>query len=114
MKYNPEDYFKSIAEHTEIYSLEEIGAKTGTVFEVFANNNLELSISALFDTGESKSVMSQETFKKLKLDRLDTYSIPHVVGESGESLGTRGKTRCEIRINDRTFYQTFIVCEHVK
>ena len=61
-----------------------------------------------------KSVMSWKMYQQLKLNDLDTASIPHVVGASGESLGTRGKTKCEININGRTFYQTFIVCEHLK
>ena len=45
---------------------------------------------------------------------MDTTSIPHVVGASGKSLGARGRTRCEVNINGRTFFQTFIVCEHLK
>ena len=61
-----------------------------------------------------KSVMSLEMYKKLKLKDLDTTSIPHVVGASGESLGARGKIKCEVNINGRIFYQTFIVCEHLK
>ena len=36
------------------------------------------------------------------------------MGTSGESLGALGKTQCEIHINNRTFNQTFIVCEHLK
>ena len=55
-----------------------------------------------------KSVMSFETYQKLKLDKLNTTSMPHVVGASGESLGAKGRTRC------RTFFQTFIVCKHLK
>ena len=43
-----------------------------------------------------KSVMSLEIYEKLKLKNLDSTSIPHVVGASGESLGARGKTKCEI------------------
>ena len=39
-----------------------------------------------------KSVMSLEMYKKLKLNNLDSTSIPQVVGASGESLGARGKT----------------------
>ena len=61
-----------------------------------------------------KSVMSLEMYKKLKLNDLNTSSIPHVVGASGESQGTRGKTKCKININGKIFYQTFIVCEHPK
>ena len=99
----------------EICSLEEIGTRTGTVFEVFANNNNKLSINALFDTGASKSVMSHSTFfKKLKLDRLDSNSIPHIAGALGESLGALGRTQCKIHINDQTFHQTFIVCKQLK
>ena len=58
--------------------------------------------------------MSLETYKHLKLNDLDTSGIPHVVGASGKSLGARGRTKCEININGKTFYQTFIVCEHLK
>ena len=61
-----------------------------------------------------KSVMSWNMYKKLKLNNLDTASIPNVVGASGESLGTRGRTKCQVNINNRNFYQTFIVCEHLK
>ena len=58
--------------------------------------------------------MSLEMYKKLKLKNLDTTSIPHVVGASGESLGPRGRIKCEVNINGRIFYQTFIVCKHLK
>ena len=61
-----------------------------------------------------KSVMSLEMYKKLNLNDLNTSSIPHVVGASGKSLGARGKTTCEININRNIFYQTFIVCKHLK
>ena len=98
----------------DIYDINELGPTTGTVFQIFANNNKAMKISTLFDTGAMKSVMSLEMYKKLKLDDLDTASIPHIVGASGKSLGTRGKTKCEINIKGRIFYQTFIVCEHLK
>ena len=68
----------------------------------------------LFDTGAMKSIMSLEMYEKLKLKDLNTTSIPHVVGASGKSLGARGRTKCEVNINGRIFYQTFIVCEHLK
>ena len=61
-----------------------------------------------------KSVMSLEMHNKLRLSKLDTSIIPHIVGASGKSLGARGRTRCEININGKTFYQTFIVCGHLK
>ena len=61
-----------------------------------------------------KSVMSLEMYEKLKLKDLNTTSIPHVVGASGESLDARGRTKCEVNINGRIFCQTFIVCEHLK
>ena len=58
--------------------------------------------------------MSYNTFEKLKLEKLDSRGLPHVVGASRESLGVVGKTNCEIQINNKTFFQTFIVCEHLK
>ena len=98
----------------DIYNIDELGPATGTVFQIFANNNLETKINTLFDTGAMKSVMSLEMYKKLNLNDLDTSGIPHVVGASGESLGARGRTKCEININGKIFYQSFIVCEHLK
>ena len=98
----------------DIYNIDELGPTTGTVFQIFANNNLTKKINTLFDTRAMKSIMSLEMYEKLKLYDLYTASIPHVVGASGESLGARGRTRCEININGRIFYQTFIVCEHSK
>ena len=61
-----------------------------------------------------KSVMSLEIYEKLKLNDLNTSSIPYIVGASGESLGARGRTKCEININGKIVYQMFIVCEHLK
>ena len=61
-----------------------------------------------------KSVMSWKIYQKLNLSDLDTTRIPHVVGASGESLGTRGRTKYKININGKIFYQTFIVCEHLE
>ena len=61
-----------------------------------------------------KNIMSLEMYKQLKLKDLNTTSIPHVVGPSGESLGARGRIKCEVNINGRIFYQTFIVYEHLK
>ena len=61
-----------------------------------------------------KSVMSPEMYEKLKLKDLNSTSMPHVVGASGKSLGARGRTKCEVNISGRIFYQMFIVCEHLK
>ena len=98
-KYNPDDYLSEVAENVHTYNIDELGPTTGTVFQIFANNNLNIKINMLFDTGVMKSVMSLEMYKKLKLKDLNTTSIPHVVGDSGESLGARGRTKCEVNIN---------------
>ena len=103
-----------VAERLDIYNIDELGPTTDTVFQTFANNNLDIKINILFDTGAMKSVMSWKIYKKLNLNNLDTSSILHVVGASGESLGGRGRTKCEVNINGKIFYQTFIVCEHLK
>ena len=39
-KYNPDDYFSKVAENVDIYNIDELGPTTGTVFQIFANNNL--------------------------------------------------------------------------
>ena len=85
-----------MSENVDIYNINKLGRTTGTVFQVFANNNLEVKINTLFDTGTMKRVMSWKMYQKLKLNDLDTTSITHVVGALGESLGTRGRTKCEI------------------
>ena len=82
-----------VAEKIDIYNIDELRPTTGTVFKIFANNNLDLKIKTLFETGTMKSVMSWKIYQQLKLNDLDTTSIPHVVGASGESLGTRGRTK---------------------
>ena len=69
----------------------ELGSTTGIVFQIFANNNLDIKINTLFDTGAMKSVMSLKMYKKLKLNYLNTSSIPHVVGVSGEELRRKRK-----------------------
>ena len=46
-----------------------------------------------------KSVMSLEMYEKLKLKDLNITSTPHIVGASGESLGARDRTKCEVNIN---------------
>ena len=105
-----------VAERVDVYNIDELGPTTGTVFQTFANNNLKvkLKVNTLFDTGAMKSIMSWKMYKELKLNNLNTTKIPHVVGASGKSLGARGRTRCEININGNIFFQTFIVCEHLK
>ena len=104
----------AVAEKVDIYNIDELGPTTGTVFQIFANNNLDLKIRTLFDTGAMKSVMSWKMYQQLKLNDLDTTNIPQVVGASGESLGARGRTKCEININCKVFCQSFIVCEQLK
>ena len=96
-----------VAEKLDIYNINELGPTTGTVFQIFANKNLDVKINTLFNTGAMKSVMSWKMYQKLNLNDLDMASIPHVVGASGESLGARGRTKCKININGRIFYQTF-------
>ena len=103
-----------VAEKVDIYNIEELGPTTGTVFQIFTNNYLDLKINTLFYTGAMKSVISWKMYQQLKLNDLKTASILHVVGSSGESLGARGRTKCEININGKIFYQTFIVCKHLK
>ena len=88
-----------VAEKLDIYNIDKLGPTTGTVFQVFANNNLDVKINTLFNTGAMKSVMSWKMYQKLNLNDLDTTSIPHV---------------CEININGKIFYQTFIVCKHLE
>ena len=97
-----------MAEKFHICNINKLGPTTGTVFQIFANNSLDIKINTLFDTGAMKSVMSWKMYQKLKLNDLDTASIPHVVGASGENLGTRGRTKFEININGKIFYQTFV------
>ena len=74
-----------VAEQLEVYNTDKLGPTTGTVFQIFANNNSDIKINTLFNTGAMKSVMSFDTYQKLKLNDLNTTSIMHVVGASGES-----------------------------
>ena len=44
-KYNPDNYFTAVAEQIEVYSVDKLGPTTGTVFQVSANNNLDIKIN---------------------------------------------------------------------
>ena len=68
-----------VAEHLEIYNIDELGPTTGTVFKIITNNNTDRKINRLFDTGAMKSIMSFDTYQKLKLNELNTVSILRVV-----------------------------------
>ena len=55
-----------VANHVDIYDIDELGPTTGTVFQIFANNNQAIKINTLFDTGAMKSVMSTRNVQKIK------------------------------------------------
>ena len=57
--------------------------------------------------------MSGDMYRKLKLGKLDTTRLPRVVGADGTSLGTMGRISCEIAIGEKTFKQTFLVCQNI-
>ena len=57
--------------------------------------------------------MSGDMYKRLKLGPLDTKRLPKVVGADGTSLGAMGRIGCEISIGERTFKQTFLVCQNI-
>ena len=57
--------------------------------------------------------MSGDMYKRLKLGPLDTKRLPKVVGADGTSLGAMGRISCEINIGERTFEQTFLVCQNI-
>ena len=74
------------------------------------------TINTLFDTGATRSVMSADTFKILKLKDKDltTKNIPRVVGANGTSLGAIGQVTCDIKIGKNKCKQTFLVCQNLK
>ena len=78
--YNPDEYFTSITEPTEICRIDNtLGSERGTVFKINIANR---EVFTLFDTGASKSVLSGETFRKLNLDNkdLDTKKLTNSSG----------------------------------
>ena len=74
------------------------------------------TINTLFDTGATRSVMSADTLKILKVKDKDltTKNIPRVVGANGTSLGAIGQVTCEIKIGKNRYRQTFLVCQNLK
>ena len=75
------------------------GSAEGTVFPTYIKDT---KINLLFDTGATKSAMSGEMYKRLKLGPLDTTGLPKVVGADG----TMGRIHCKINIGEQTFKQT--------
>ena len=90
------------------YDTNTEGSAEGTVFPSTIKNT---HINTLFDTGASRSVMSGDMYRKLKLENLDSTALPRVVGADGTSLGVMGRVKCEITLGKRTFKQTFLVCQ---
>ena len=84
------------------------GSAEGTVFPTSIK---ETKINSLFDTGATKSVMSGEMYKRLKLGPLDTKRLPKVVGADRTSLGAMGRISCEINIGEQDFLS---MSEHYK
>ena len=60
---------------------------------VFKINIANRKLFSLFSTGASRSVMSGDTFRKLKLSNkvLDTKNLPIVVDANGTNLRAIGK-----------------------
>ena len=83
---------------------------------MFKINIDDRTVNTLFDTGATRSVMSADTFKILKLKDKDltTKNIPQVVGANGTSLGAIGQVTCEIKIGKKECKQTFLVCQNLK
>ena len=97
----------------EIAASTDIGVAGSAEGTVFPTSIKETKINSLFNTGATKSVMSGEMYKKLKLGPLDTTRLPKVVGAYGTSLGAMGRISCEINIGEQTFKQTFLVCQNI-
>ena len=83
---------------------------------MFKINIANKTLNTLFDTGATRSVMSADTFKILKLNDkdLDTKNIPIVVGANRTSLGAIGQITCEFQIGKEKCKQTFLVCQNLK
>ena len=83
---------------------------------MFKINIEDRTVNTLFDTGATRSVMSADTFKILKLKDKDLTikNIPRVVGVNGTSLGAIGQVTCEIKIGKKECKQTFLVCQNLK
>ena len=81
---------------------------------MFKINITNREVFTLFDTGATRSVMSGQTFRDLKLNNkdLDTSNLPTIVGANGASLGAISKINCEIEI-EKKFKQTFLLCENL-
>ena len=52
----------------ELEAKGQASTQSTTVFQIFTNNNLDLKINTLFDTGAMKSVMSWKMYQQLKLN----------------------------------------------
>ena len=84
---------------------------------MFKINIENKTVNTLFDTGASRSVVSVDMFKILKLNdkHLSTKGIPTVVGANGTSLGAVGEIKCKIKIGKKDcIQQTFLVCQNLK
>ena len=85
----------------EIAASTDIGIAGLAEGTVFPTSIKQTKINSLFDTGATKSVMSGDMYKRLKLGPLDTKRLLKVA--NGTSLGAMGRISCKINIGERTF-----------
>ena len=84
----------------EIAASTDIGIAGSAEGTVFPTSIRQTKINSLFNTGATKSVMSGDMYKRLKLGPLDTKGLPIVVEADGTSLGAMGRISCEISIGE--------------
>ena len=114
--YNTDDYFTMVPDNEELCEIAastDIGVAGSVEGTVFPTSIKETKINSLFDTGATKSVMSGDMYKRLKLGPLKTTRLLKVVGADATSLGAMGRISCEINIGEQTFKQTFLVCQNI-
>ena len=68
------------------------------------------TVRALLDTGAERSCMKLDTYKKLKLNNLNTSFVPTLKGATGHDMIANGITTCDFTINEPTFTNSFIEC----
>ena len=100
-QYNPDDYLTTVPDDQDVCRIDAVeGSPEGTTFSAEISNK---DITFLFDTGATKSVMSEEKYKELKLGRLETTRLPRVVSADDNSLGALERVTCEIRHSNKLF-----------
>ena len=87
-----------------------IGSEQGTTFPTIMGTTV---CNVLFDTGATRSCMSETYYRKLQLPKIQLLQNVSVRSATGSNLALIGLVNCTFMLGDTPFDYNFIVCKNL-